>query len=118
MRRTVMLLLLFAAVGCGGNGVPDPALAAEGAVLFAGSKCGSCHGEDARGAIGGPSLHGIAEHYSVESMMTYLENPDVALEEDERLRERAEGYGAFMPRYDYLDEDTRRKLAHYVLSLQ
>ncbi len=121
MRRPLRLLLpvlmLSMAVACNQNPEPQARDVQEGAALFVSRNCITCHGPEGEGGVAGPELTDLAEYYTVETMIEYLNDPDAAVQKDERLRERAEGFGALMPRYNYLPQNEREKLAIYVLSL-
>jgi mono/diheme cytochrome c family protein len=114
------LLVLFAlgAAACGGKAGPQSGEVQRGAELFISRNCVTCHGAGGEGRPTGPSLLGLAEHYDVDGMVEYLKNPDAVLQRDARLRERAEGIGALMPRYNYLPDEELRDIATYVLSLE
>ncbi|MCZ7557049.1 MAG: cytochrome c [Bacteroidia bacterium] len=112
-----MLTLSFACA-CNSNTDSQPKDVQEGAALFISKNCVTCHGPEGEGGVAGPALKDLAEYYTVESLAEYLNDPDAAVQRDERLRERAEGYGALMPKYSYLPIEDRRKLAMYVLSLR
>jgi len=118
--KSVLLLLTLAVVAlsaCGGKSEPQARDVQEGAALFASRNCVTCHGAEAEGQPAGPELRGLDEFYTQEELVEYLKNPDAAMERDGRLRKRSEGFGALMPRYNYLPQKELEKLAIYVLSL-
>jgi mono/diheme cytochrome c family protein len=114
----IMLTTLMLAGACKPNAEPQPKDVQEGAALFISKNCVTCHGPEGEGGIAGPALKDLSEYYTVESLAEYLNDPDAAMQRDERLRERAEGFGALMPKYSYLPLEERKKLAMYVLSLR
>lgn len=116
--RFSILMLILALSACGQGNSGDSEVVKQGAELFASNSCNLCHGDDARGSDGGPSLSGLAEHYTVEDLMEYLKDPDAVLENSARLSKRAEEFDALMPSYEHLDDADRRKLATFVLSLE
>jgi mono/diheme cytochrome c family protein len=113
-----ILTIVTLAVACNPNAEPQPKDVQEGAALFISKNCVTCHGPEGAGGVAGPALMDLSEYYTVESLAEYLSDPDAAMQRDERLRERAEGFGALMPKYSYLPIEDRRKLAMYVLSLR
>ncbi|GEM_PF-586992 len=115
---SLFLLLALVAAACGGKSESQSGQVQHGAELFISRNCVTCHGPGGEGRPTGPSLLGLAEHYDVDSMVEYLKNPDAVLQRDARLRERAEGIGALMPRYNYLPDEELRDIAAYVLSLE
>ena len=85
--------------------------------------CGSCHGENREGKRSGPALNGLAEIWTVEKIVSYLEDPDAMIKADPRLAYRAEKYAIGMPRVsgktpgygDKASEERLRALAAYLL---
>jgi mono/diheme cytochrome c family protein len=85
--------------------------------------CASCHGEDREGKRSGPPLTELAEHWTPEDLVSYLEDPDAAVRSKPRLAYRAEKYAIGMPKVsgktpgyaDKAEEETLRALAEYLL---
>jgi mono/diheme cytochrome c family protein len=85
--------------------------------------CASCHGEDREGKRSGPPLTELAEHWTPEDLVSYLEDPDAAVRSNPRLAYRAEKYAIGMPKVsgktpgyaDKAEEETLRALAEYLL---
>jgi mono/diheme cytochrome c family protein len=120
MMRNIVLAMAAAVLlvsACDSRSGQGGADVQEGAALFISRNCITCHGAGGNGATAGPRLRDLSKHYTIESMIEYLKDPDAAMKRDERLRKRAEGFGALMPKYNYLPEDELKKLSVYVLSL-
>ena len=85
--------------------------------------CASCHGEAREGKRTGPPLAGLAQHWSADQLVSYLEDPDAAIRSDPRLAYRAEKYALGMPGVsaktpgyaERASPETLRALAEYLL---
>jgi cytochrome c553 len=78
--------------------------------------CGSCHGQAREGKRSGPALAGLAEHWTVEQLTSYLADPPAVITTTPRLAYKAEDYPIDMPGYaDKADAETLRALAEYLL---
>jgi mono/diheme cytochrome c family protein len=60
--------------------------------------CASCHGEAREGLRAGPALTGLAKHWTVEQLMSYLIDPDAMIKANPRLAYKAEQYALGMPK--------------------
>jgi cytochrome c553 len=77
--------------------------------------CVNCHGRDFAGTNTGPSLKNLSEHWSKESLITYLRNPMVFMD-DERFKEYRKKYpGQIMPGFGEKDIKDLGKIAEYLL---
>ncbi len=116
---TILLIciVVFTISACASKSEPQPRDVQQGAALFLSRNCVTCHGPEAEGQPTGPELRDLDEYYTVETLVEYLNDPDAVVARDQRLRKRAEGFGALMPRYNYLPQEELEKLAMYVLSL-
>ncbi len=107
-------------VGCGAGGErPDPGLSAEahqGWQAYQTLGCGSCHGDHREGKRSGPVLAGLADHWTPESLATYLKDPPAMMKTTPRLAYKAEQYPIAMPSFgDKADGATLSALAAYLL---
>jgi len=112
--------LIVLLCGCGGSEpsavvrqirTEDPTYA-----LYQRLICHRCHGADLEGGTKAPSLRELAEHYDVERLMHYLEDPQALRAVDPRLRELDMRYTNFeMPSYATLDSTVRRTLVEFLL---
>jgi hypothetical protein len=59
--------------------------------------CGKCHGDTRQGQRSGPSLTGLAAHWSAEELVSYLTDPDAVVKNNPRLAYKAEKYAIGMP---------------------
>lgn len=89
--------------------------APDGAAIYAGSNCSLCHGSDLAGNSLGPSLADVDEHWTVEKLAAYFEDPALTIERDPRLQMLADEYSAEMPAYDHLFDHHRTVLAEWVI---
>jgi cytochrome c2 len=113
------LAALAATVGCGGADQPPPSLSAEaqqGWQAYRTLGCAPCHGDVLEGKRSGPALTDIEDHWTVETMVTYLKDPAEMLKTTPRLAYKAEQYPIDMPAFgDKADEATLAALATYLL---
>jgi cytochrome c2 len=112
---------LAALAGCGAGGErPDPGLSAgaqQGWQAYQTLGCGSCHGDHREGKRSGPVLAGLADHWTPESLATYLKDPPAMIKTTPRLAYKAEQYPIAMPSFgDKADEATLAALAAYLLA--
>jgi mono/diheme cytochrome c family protein len=90
------------AVGCGARqptpppGLDDVQLA--GWQVYVDLNCASCHGEAREGKRSGPALIGLAEHWTVDDLVSYLTDPDAMVRANPRLAYKAEKYAIGMPK--------------------
>ena len=114
----IAALAALAGCGAGGEG-PDSGLSAEarlGRQAYQALGCGSCHGDHREGKRSGPVLAGLAEHWTPESLATYLKDPPAMIKTTPRLAYKAEQYPIAMPSFgDKADEATLSALAAYLL---
>ena len=87
----------------------------DGATLFNRNGCMACHGMNRQGGSLGPTLKGLAEHWSVEQLVAYLEDPKGYAAQDERLRVQGEAFRSPMPPYANLSVEERTTLAAWLL---
>lgn len=118
---------VFIASGCGGREPRPPQGLNENQLagwrVYVDLNCGSCHGENREGKRSGPALTGLAEHWTADTIVSYLEDPDAMLKADPRLAYRAEKYAIGMPKVSaktpgYGDRASREAieaLAEYLL---
>jgi hypothetical protein len=89
-------------LGCGdGQPTPPPGLdevQLTGWRAYVDLKCGDCHGVNREGKRTGPPLTGLAEHWSADRLVDYLEDPDAMIVTDKKLAYRAEKYAIGMPK--------------------
>jgi len=119
MRRIILLACVAIALcaACSTKREAKSNDAQKGAELYVSRNCITCHGPEGEGRPTGPELRGMGEYYTIESMVEYLKDPDAAIARDARLRERAQGIGTLMPKYDYLPPEELKAIAVYVLWL-
>lgn len=119
------LIVLAAACG-GGQPTPPPGLdevQLAGWQAYVDLNCASCHGEHREGQRSGPELMGLAEHWTPDRMVSYLEDPDGMIKRDPRLAYKSEKYAVGMPghsgKYPGYDEKARTEklqaLAQYLM---
>jgi len=85
--------------------------------------CGSCHGDHREGKRSGPVLTGLAEHWTADRLVSYLNDPDAMIKADTRLAYKAEKYAIGMPGHsgkspgyeNKAREEKLRALAEYLL---
>jgi len=111
---------LAALAGCGAGGErPDSGQSAEaqqGWQAYQTLGCGSCHGDHREGKRSGPVLAGLADHWTQESLATYLKDPPAMIKTTPRLAYKAEQYPIAMPSFgDKADAATLSALAAYLL---
>ena len=114
------IAVLAILAGCGAEGGPaDRGLSAEaerGRQAFQDLGCGSCHGDHREGKRSGPVLAGLADHWTQESLATYLKDPPTMIKTTPRLAYKAEQYPIAMPGFgDKADDATLAALAAYLL---
>lgn len=119
--------LVAITLGCGEGGPkPPPGLndtQLAGFRAYVDLNCASCHGEGREGKRSGPTLNGLAEHWTADQLVSYLADPEAVVEANPRLAYKAEKYAIAMPAVSgkapgYRDKatpDTLRALAEYVL---
>ncbi|ANM31685.1 hypothetical protein ABI59_22195 [Acidobacteria bacterium Mor1] len=77
-----------------------------------------CHGKDQGGNRFGPTLRGLAPHWTADDMASYLLKPQSFHDRNDRMREIAKKYNTMvMPPYDHPHAD-RLELATWILSLE
>jgi cytochrome c2 len=106
--------------GCGaGEERLGPGMSAEaqrGRQAYQALGCGSCHGDRREGKRSGPVLAGLGDHWTPESLATYLKDPDAMVKTTPRLAYKAEQYPIAMPSFgDKADDATLAALAAYLL---
>lgn len=121
-------ILLAVTVGCGAaKPVPPPGLnevQTAGWQVYTDLDCAICHGEMREGKRAGPPLIGLATHWSVDRLVSYLNDPDEMVRTDPRLAYRAEKYTIGMPKVsgkspgyaDKVDAEKLALLAEYLLA--
>ena len=134
MKRVVRLIGIAVVVtgvvvglGCGPSApTPPPGLdeaQLAGWQAYVDLKCASCHGDDREGKRSGPPLQGLAEHWTAETMLDYLADPDAVVKANPRLAFKAEKYAISMPAVsgkapgysDKANAETLTALAEYML---
>lgn len=86
-----------------------------GYVLYTKLECFRCHGPRLRGSPKAPPLLDLAEHWDIERLARYLQDPDSTIAHNPRLLEQARSYRYTpMPEYD-LDPELLRTVADFVL---
>ena len=107
--------VLLAVLGCdearGGGG------SAKGAELYRNQACSTCHGTEGTGTPFGPTLHGKKGHWTRETLVEYLKDPQAYAAKDARLAVQAKKFSLPMQRYDKLPPDALAALAEFVLAL-
>ena len=113
------LTALAATLACGGADQPPSDLSAEaqqGWRAYRTLGCAPCHGDGLEGKRSGPALTDIDDHWTVETMVTYLKDPAEMVKTTPRLAYKAEQYPIAMPAFgDKADEVTLAALASYLL---
>jgi nitric oxide reductase subunit C len=85
----------------------DPALVAQGKVVYARAGCVGCHAVGGQGGTSGPPLDGAgAKHPDLEWQLRHLKSPGQLVR------------GSTMPGYEHLGEADLKALATYMLSLR
>ena len=99
---------------------PDPVVVDEsvraGRQVYEELDCASCHGWQRQGKRSAPPLTGLAELWTEQDMIRYLEDPEPVVKEIPRLAMRLEQYPIAMPGYAKAGEDALRELARYMLT--
>ena len=113
------LAAVAATLACGAADQPPPDLSAEaqqGWRAYRTLGCAPCPGDGLEGKRSGPALTDIDDHWTVESMVTYLKDPAEMVKTTPRLAYKAEQYPIDMPAFgDKADEPTLAALASYLL---
>lgn len=114
------LVALAVAMSCGaGADRPPEGLSPEaqqGWRAYRTLGCAPCHGDNLQGKRSGPQLTGIDDHWTEDSLVTYLKSPAEMLKTTPRLAYKAEQYPIAMPAFgDKADEPTLQALATYLL---
>jgi mono/diheme cytochrome c family protein len=97
----VVVTVVVVGLGCGPSaptppqGLNDSQLA--GWQAYVDLKCASCHGEEREGKRSGPPLTGLAEHWTADTLVSYLSDPDAVVKTSLRLAFKAEKYAISMP---------------------
>jgi mono/diheme cytochrome c family protein len=81
----------------GGAGAAGSAAGAPVMPLYLRGNCHSCHGPQLGGTQLGPALKDLREHWNLESLVEYLQNPQAVTDRTPRLRERRSLYPMRMP---------------------
>ncbi len=93
--------LVAFALGCGaGQPTPPPGLdevQLAGWQAYIDLNCASCHGDNREGQRSGPPLVGLSKHWTVDSLVDYLTDPDAVVKANPRLAYKAEKYAIGMP---------------------
>jgi mono/diheme cytochrome c family protein len=93
--------LVAFALGCGaGQPTPPPGLdevQLAGWQGYIDLNCASCHGDHREGQRSGPPLVGLSKHWTVDSLVDYLTDPDAVVRANPRLAYKAEKYAIGMP---------------------
>jgi cytochrome c2 len=79
------------------------------------SLCIHCHGPQLNGTPQGPGLNELAEHWTEDKLMRYLEKPASTIRNEPRLQALTNQYKTIMPHF-VMDERTRRSVAVYLLA--
>jgi mono/diheme cytochrome c family protein len=114
-------------LGCGPS-APTPPSGLDEAQLagwraYVDLKCAGCHGEAREGKRSGPPLNGLAEHWTAETLVDYLADPDAVVKANPRLAFKAETYAISMPAVsgkapgyaDKANPETLAALAEYMM---
>jgi cytochrome c551/c552 len=124
-------------VACGGDGGADgpaadatsePAVAIEGGLapeavdaakaVYRKAACFGCHGHEAKGAMAGPTLSGLAAHWTADDLSEFIADPAAGAADDERLTELAGRFAMPMARPMVpLTPAERLQLAEWLLTL-
>jgi hypothetical protein len=114
-------------LGCGPSApTPPPGLndvQLSGWQAYVDLKCAGCHGDDREGKRSGPPLTGLAEHWTAETLVDYLADPDAVVKANPRLAFKAEKYAISMPAVsgkapgysDKANSETLMAIAEYML---
>jgi cytochrome c553 len=79
--------------------------------------CSNCHGADLSGTNMGPSLKNLTEHWSKQTLITYLRNP-MAYMDKERFKEYRKKYPSqIMPAYGEKNIKDLGRIAEFLLTL-
>jgi len=112
LSRVLLIACLLSLVGVScGRRTADVEL---GRNVVHGSFCVQCHGDELKGTPTGPPLQNLTQHWTEESLATYLQDPTTAIEKSPRLRKLRDQYKTLMPTFE-MDEETRRTIARYLL---
>ena len=119
--------MIVVVLGCG-QGAPEPPpglndVQLAGWQAYVDLKCASCHGEDREGKRSGPPLTGLAEHWTADTLVEYLSDPDAVVKTNPRLAFKAEKYAISMPAVsgkapgygDKANPETLAAIAQYML---
>jgi cytochrome c2 len=114
------LAVLAVVVGCGaGADKPPEGLSPEaqqGWRAYRTLGCAPCHGDRLEGKRSGPALTDIQDHWTHESLVTYLKDPPAMVKTTPRLAYKAEQYPIAMPAFgDKADDATLNDMAVYLL---
>ena len=111
----IAVAALLAALACGGRSESQDPATRAGRELYRSLGCGGCHGPAREGRRAAPALQDLAQHWSEESLIAYLEDPDRIKAESPRLRMLAERYTVHMPRARSSDENELLTLVGFLL---
>lgn len=117
LTRSIYATVVVAAVvgvtlaACGASG-PAPGTPEA---LYADLGCAKCHGENREGQRSGPALKALADRWTEEGLLEYLNDPKAVMEHKPRLKYMAENYPIIMPAYSHTSEEDLRKLAQFIL---
>ncbi len=105
-------VLLILACGAGAPaGSQDP-----GHQVYSELKCGSCHGEDLGGTRTAPPLRGVAQRWTEDSLLAYLEDPSQVTRSTPNISYRNESYRLAMPSFRHVDEQRLEQLVAFLLT--
>lgn len=119
--------VLSLALGCGEREpTPPPGLnetQLAGWQAYVDLKCANCHGQDREGKRSGPPLTGLAEHWTADTLVNYLADPDEMVKSNPLLAFKAERYAISMPAIsgkapgyaDKANPETLAAIAEYML---
>lgn len=96
----------------------EPPPPRDGRTLWTEVGCVNCHGLDGGGMKGfAPTLHGKKQHWTRETLVAYIRDPQGYAAKDARLREQGRGYSLPMPKAVLPHAVEYETLADWVLAM-
>lgn len=97
---------------------PSPEAVDAAKAIYRKAACFGCHGHEAKGAMAGPTLSGLADHWTAEDLSEFIADPAAWAADDERLTELAGKFAMPMARPMVpLTPSERLQLAEWLLTL-
>lgn len=124
----LLFVTAITAAACGGGGdegatdagsEPSERPLSDAVALYSGGTqptCQTCHGTNGAGAMMGPSIDALADHWDTDTLTAFLLDPPAHMAESQRLNELASRYPMPMPKPSGFTESDARVLARWLLA--